>query len=167
MDLVELIELTMKHTHPYESFVTILAVIFTLFCTIIQISPIKINPWDKMLGWIGDRFNSGMNKKIEKIDDRINSIEKDLNEHIKDSAVKDLKEQRRYIINFVNEGLNDAEHSRESFEDVIKSCDEYEEYIIANNLQNGVITGSINAIRKKYEEHLLANDFPPEEISAK
>lgn len=146
--------------YPIENLGSLLAFLAVILCTCIQISPIKINPWDIALGWIGNRFNSGINTKITQIDQRVDSIKKELSEHIEGANMKNLKEQRRYIINFVNEGLNGIRHSRESFEDVIRACDNYENYIKENNIQNGVINSSIASIRQKYNERLLDATFP-------
>ena len=82
---------------------------------------------------------------------------------IKDKAGKDLLEQRRYLINFVNEGVNGLRHSKESFEDAIRACDAYEEYVKENNVHNGVINSTISAIREKYREHLILADLPSED----
>ena len=33
----------------------------------IEITPIKINPWGRLLRWAGENFNSGINKRIDKL----------------------------------------------------------------------------------------------------
>ena len=63
MGLNELIETILHQLHPFESLSSTLFFIGFILCTCIQISPIKLNLWDVLLGWIGERFNSGMNKK--------------------------------------------------------------------------------------------------------
>lgn len=156
MELGKLIQ----QLYPFESIGASLIFIFGVLCTVIQVCPIKLNPWDWLLGWVGERFNAGMNKKINTLDKRIDKIEENFDSHIKDKQQKDLQEQRRYIINFVNEGINGCRHTQESFEDIIKACDAYEKYVEENRIQNGVITSSIKAIRAKYDEHLLLGDFP-------
>lgn len=32
-------------------------VLMIIFLSLIQISPLKINPWDKIFRWIGDKIN--------------------------------------------------------------------------------------------------------------
>ena len=153
----------LRGIYPFESIGATFLFLFGALCTIIQIAPIQINPWDWLLGWIGERFNAGINKKINQLDERIDKMEDNLNNHIKDKAGKDLQEQRRYLINFVNEGVNGLRHSKESFEDAIRACDAYEEYVKENNVHNGVINSTISAIREKYREHLILTDFPSED----
>ena len=52
--------------------------LIVILMTIIQIAPIKINPWDFLLGWIGDRLNSHIIKKVDKLDAK-------LTEHVEES----------------------------------------------------------------------------------
>ena len=163
MGLNELIGRMIHELHPFESFGSSLIFIGVILCTFVQISPIKINPWDVLLGWIGERFNSGINKKINIIDKKVDKMERRLDEHIEDKGKEKLKNTRRYIISFVNNGINGKRHTKESFDDVIKACDEYEQYVKDNDIKNGVIDSSIAAIRLKYQEHLVNADFAPEE----
>ena len=163
MGLNELIERLLHELHPFESLSSSLIFIGVILCTFVQISPIQINPWDVLLGWIGERFNSVINKKIDKIDGRVDKLEKQIDEHIEDGKVDKVKEQRQYLIEFVNEGVNGKRHTKESFEYAIKTCDEYEAFVRDNHIDNGVINSTIHAIRAKYEEHLIKADFATEE----
>lgn len=163
MGLNELIETILHQLHPFESLGSTLLFIGFVLCTCIQISPIKLNPWDVLLGWIGERFNSGMNKKIDKLDDRVDKMEKQIDKHIIDNKHEELQKKRQYLVEFVTEGVNGKRHTKESFETAIRACDEYEQFVKDNNISNGVINLTIHAIRAKYEEHLLKADFAVEE----
>lgn len=163
MGLNELIGQIIHELHPFESFGSSLIFIGVILCTFVQISPIKINPWDILLGWIGNRFNSGINKKIDKIDGRVDKLEKQIDKQVEDGKKSKIKEQRQYLIEFVNEGVNGKRHTKESFEYAIKACDEYEAFVRDNHIDNGVINSTIHAIRTKYEEHLIKADFATEE----
>lgn len=163
MGLNELIGQIIHGLHPFESFGSSLIFIGVILCTFVQISPIKINPWDILFGWIGNRFNSGINKKIDKIDGRVDKLEKQIDKQVEDGKKSKVKEQRQYLIEFVNEGVNGKRHTKESFEYAIKACDEYEAFVRDNHIDNGVINSTIHAIRTKYEEHLIKADFATEE----
>lgn len=152
MNLLQIIEKIIHQIRPFESISSFVIFILFIVGTVVQISPIKINPWDFLLGWIGERFNSGINKKVEQ-------LEKKIDQHIESSKNKDLKQQRQYIISFVDEGVNGKRHTKESFQNAIRACDAYEKFIRQNNIKNGVIVSSISAIRLKYEQHLINADF--------
>ena len=34
--------------------------ISVLFLSLVQVSPIKINPWDAILGWLGSKINASV-----------------------------------------------------------------------------------------------------------
>ena len=165
MSLYELITKLFSDLSPIESLGSSFIFYAAILCTIIQVAPIKINPWDFLLGWIGERFNSGINKRINEVNERVNNLEETIDKHIEKCDIDDWKKKRNYIIKFVNEGVNGARHTKESFENVITLCDEYEEYVKQNpNVHNGVINDSIYAIRTKYQEHLIKADFPEQEL---
>ena len=163
MGLGEFIETILHQFHPFEGLSSTLLFIGFVLCTFVQISPIKLNPWDILLGWIGERFNSGMNKKIDKLDGRVDKMEKQIDKHIIDNKHEEVQKKRQYLVEFVTEGVNGKRHTKESFETAIRACDEYEQFVKDNNISNGVINSTIHAIRAKYEEHLLKADFPAEE----
>ena len=53
----------------------LLLAVFSLLC-LVQISPIKINPWDTILGWIGTKINAGVKKDLDEVS-RQTSIQKE------------------------------------------------------------------------------------------
>lgn len=129
----------------------IIALIFILM-TIIQIAPIKINPWDFLLGWIGDRLNSHIIKKVDVLDEK-------LTEHIKESRDSSVKRKRQRILQFVEEGMDGKRYTKETFEFMMKECDDYEKYIKEHEIKNGVIEASITEIRRRYIDHIHNADF--------
>ena len=68
-----------------------------------------------------------MNKKIDKIDVRVDKIEKQMDEHIKDNKHEEVQKKRQYLVEFVTEGVNGKRHTKESFETAIRACDDYEQ----------------------------------------
>ena len=95
--------------------------LFTLM-TIIQIAPIKINPWDKILTWIGNHMNADIVKRVDVIEGK-------LDEHIRDSAEERIRKVRADILDFANACMNGRKHTKEEFEFVISECDAYEKHI--------------------------------------
>jgi len=129
----------------------IVALILVLM-TIIQIAPIKINPWDFLLGWIGDRLNSHIIKKVDSLDAK-------LTEHVEESRDSSIKRKRARILQFVEDGMGGKRYTKEAFDFMIMECDEYEEYIKKYNRKNGVIEASIKEIRRRYSDHIHNADF--------
>jgi len=136
----------------FKDGVSIGGLILIILLTLIQISPIKINPWDLILHWIGDRLTSNIKKQVS-------SLEKKLDKHIAESAERDLKDTRAQILAFCNSCMNGTRHSKEQFDFIIKQCDDYETYIAENDIRNGVIESAMKEIRRLYDKCIQNNSF--------
>ena len=43
--------------------------------SLIQISPLKLNPWDKLLAWFGKKLNGSTEKRLEELQKQLQGIE--------------------------------------------------------------------------------------------
>lgn len=118
----------------------------------VQISPLKLNPWDAIFGWIGRLINKEVIAKID-------TVEKRLDKHILDSEQNDLKVRRTTILDFSSSVIRGVNYHREKFDFMISECDSYEEYCRENRIKNGVAEASIAEIRRIYQDHLRRDDF--------
>ena len=126
--------------------------LFVLLLTIIQIAPIKINPWDKILVWFGNHMNADIVRRVDVIEEK-------LDEHIRDSSEERIRKIRADILDFGNACMNGRPHTKEEFEFVISECDAYEKHIEKMQIRNGVSTATIKEVRRLYEKHLRENTF--------
>ena len=118
----------------------------------IQIIPIKINPWDKLLKWAGDRIYHNVNQKID-------TLEKKLDDHIATDTARRVDDIRNTILVFANECSRGIVHSKEQFRFIVSKCDAYEQYVEDNHLKNGVITEATRLIKDTYQSRLKHDDF--------
>lgn len=130
---------------------SILCVILIL-TTLVQIAPIKINPWGAIFGWIGRQLNKEV---IEKID----TVEQRLDDHILESADAELRARRVDILDFSSSVLRGVNYHKEKFDFMMTECDNYETFCTENDIKNGVAEASIAEIRRVYREKLRANNF--------
>lgn len=126
-------------------------VIFVLF-TVVQVSPIKINPWDAVLGWIGGKVNKNLTKRIEEVEEK-------LDKHIEASEKERVRKVRTDILSFANSCMNHTKHTREEFDFVISECDQYEQHIKETGQPNGVAEAGIRYIRGLYDKCIEENSF--------
>ncbi len=126
--------------------------VLIILMTLIQIAPIKFNPWDKILTWIGNHMNADIVKRVDVIEGK-------LDEHIKDSSDERLRKVRADILSFGNSCMNGRKHTKEEFEFVISQCDQYEKYIEKTKSKNGVATTAISEIRRLYKKGIHDNSF--------
>lgn len=113
--------------------------------TLVEISPIKIDPWSKLFGWIG-RLMFG------KMTDQINTIQKDL-------ADFKLEQMRWSILDFASAVRNGRQYDKEAWDHTIGQIELYERYIKEHKIPNGVMTANAAYLHSVYSEHLKNNDF--------
>ncbi len=131
---------------------SVTATALIVLMTLIQIAPIKLNPWDKILTWLGNHMNADIVKRVD-------VIEAKLDEHIKESSDEMIRKIRADILSFGNSCMNGQLHTKEEFEFVISECDQYEKYIEKTQAKNGVATATIQEIRRLYKKGLHENSF--------
>lgn len=132
--------------------ISIGVIIVIVLMSLVEVSKIKINPWSWLLGLIGKKLNSGIDKKVSE-------IEAKLDKHIADDETEKLETKRRDILDFANACMNGRRHTQEQFNFVIKKCDEYELYIEKNHIKNGEISSAISEIRRLYTKCRQRNSF--------
>lgn len=136
----------------FKDFVSAVVSILFVASVFIQIAPIKVNPWDKLLKWAGDRINHNVNQKID-------TLEKKLDNHIAADTARIVDDIRNTILVFANECSRGIVHSKEQFRFVVSKCDAYEQYVEEHHLKNGVITEATKLIKDTYQNHLKNDSF--------
>ena len=113
--------------------------------TLIEVTPIKINPWKKLFRWIGDVING--------------DIKKDLSELKRDFEETKAQDKRWHILDFSNSCRNGRQHSKDEWQHVMSELKEYEEYVKKKGIVNGVIEEDSKYLRELYHERNIKNDF--------
>ena len=106
--------------------------------SLIQISPLKLNPWDTILGWMGKKLNGGMVKRLQEVEKQIRDMW--INTH------------RQSILTFARECRADMRHDAEEWNHILSIADEYEVYCQKNTVSNGVVKADTEYIRGLYQE---------------
>lgn len=126
-----------------------ITIIIGAILSLIQLSPIKFNPWSA----IGNVFNKDVLH-------RLSGLEQQLNEHIKTDAKQTAGVHRSKILRFNNEMIRREEHTREEFEDIMADIDEYEKYCNKHpDYPNNRATCAIENIKESYNERMHKSDF--------
>ena len=119
----------------------IIAVPFIL--SIVQITPIRINPWDSIFNWVGSKINGSLERKVERLEETVEEVRRDGEER----AVSDM---RWHILNFAYTCRTNEKHTKEQWDHVLDQAKKYEVYIREHNLDNGVIEEDTKYIRELY-----------------
>ena len=109
--------------------------ILLILLSLIQISPIKLNPWDRIFAWLGGKMNGTQLKNLQK-------------------QVTDLwiNNHRQCILTFARECRANIEHDSEEWTNILNVCEEYEQYTRKNEITNGIVRENTKYIRNLYQE---------------
>ena len=131
-----------------------------LLLTLVQISPIKINPWSALGKAIGRVINSEVLKELEEVKQAQKASQKKLETHIKIDDERNADLHRHRILQFNNELLRDIPHTREDFIEVLAEIDYYEHYCKTHpDYKNNRAKHAIDNISRVYDERLQKHDF--------
>lgn len=121
--------------------------------TLVQIAPVKINPWSAIARAIGRAVNTEVLKELE-------TVKKKLEEHVIMDDQRVADGHRTRILHFNNELLRDIKHTKEEYIEVLAEIDAYERYCSENpNYPNNRAVLAIENIRDNYKERLQKRDF--------
>ena len=114
--------------------------------TLVQIAPVKINPWSWLARAIGRAVNAEVIKKLD--------------DHITMDDRRTADGHRARILHFNNDLLRDIGHTQEEFFEVLAEIDAYEDYCREHpEYPNNRAVLAIENIREVYKDRLKKHDF--------
>lgn len=127
--------------------------ILILLLTLVQIAPIKINPWS----WLGRAIGRVINGEVlEKVETLTNDVAK--NKADDDEQWASLS--RTHILRFGDEIRHGVVHSKEHFDQVLLDISKYERYCDSHkDYLNDVAHATIKLIKNTYQKCLEENNF--------
>lgn len=127
--------------------------LLVLALTVIQLAPIKVNPWSAIAKAIGRAVNAEVLAELEQT--RIK-----LDDHIKTDDERAADMHRARILQFNNELIRNIPHTREEFIEILAEIDGYEKFCKGNpNYPNSRATHAIANIGRVYDDRLQKHDF--------
>lgn len=120
--------------------------------TLIQITPIKINPWSTLLKWIGKMVTNNACGKIDGLINKVEQLEASIDTNEKDRI-------RWEILDFANSCRNGRKHSRDEFQHIVDLNDKYKKLLNKTGDSNGVFDIEFKFIQDLYAGRLEKNDF--------
>lgn len=113
--------------------------VIIVLLTIIQLAPIKVNPWSKIAKVIGRALNT-------EIMDKLNESE--------------ATNARYRILRFDDEIRHKVKHTEEHFNQIMDDIDDYERYCSSHpNYKNSRAVSAIENTRRTYEKCRRENSF--------
>lgn len=142
--------------------------IVLVLMTLVQITPIKVNPWSAIWNGIKGVFSaigSAMNRKmIEKMDvleKKVDVLDTKFSDHEIEREVERADDRRADILRFNREVIRGLPHTMEDFIEVLSYIDFYERYCKEHpEYENNRAVMAIQNIERAYKKHLEDNNFP-------
>jgi hypothetical protein len=121
--------------------------------TIIQITPIKLNPWS----YLSKKFGRAINGEVI---DKVDNLSKELTDHKAKSEERHATLCRAHILRFGDEVLHGIPHSKEGYDNILLDIDSYEEYCDKHpDYKNNIAIETIKHIKKMYQRHMEEDSF--------
>lgn len=121
--------------------------------TLIQIAPIKLNPWSRIGRYIGRSINGEVLERVEALSDDVKKNKKEDDEQWASLS-------RSHILRFGDELLHGVSHSKEHFDQILLDISKYEQYCKTHpEYRNDVANATIKQIKNTYQKCLNENSF--------
>ena len=124
-----------------------------ILTTLLQIAPIKVNPWSWIAKKIGKALNGEVVEKVDNLEKNIENLRAKCDE-------REATKCRARILRFGDEILHNVKHSKEHFDQILLDITDYEQYCSTHpNFKNNVAIATINRINHEYDECAENNGF--------
>jgi len=138
--------------------------IVIVIVSIIQIAPIKLDPWTWIARRIGKAFNQEMLEKQDAFQKESQEYRKNNDAKLEKLAQKfdcrTAEDARNRILCFGDEIKNKQRHSQEYYNQILADITDYEKYCKEHpDFKNERTVATERVIREAYESHLKNNDF--------
>ena len=121
--------------------------------TLVQIMPLKINPWSAIAKAVGRAVNADVLRELD-------TVTRKLDTHIRVDDERNADSYRTRILQFNNELLREIMHTREDFIEILAVIDDYERYCREHKeYKNNRAVCAMENIKRVYMERLQKHDF--------
>ena len=131
-----------------------------MILTLVQISPIKVNPWSAIARWLGRAINGDVIEDLAEVKNQLAELkERDAKQDAEREESKALDARRR-ILQFGDEVRRKVRHSEEHFNNLFDDISFYKNYCQSHpNFENDKAVVSIALIEETYTKCFRENDF--------
>ena len=111
-------------------------IVLILLLSFVQISPLKLNPWDRIFSWVGQKANGKMQSQLNALSAQVREMW--INKH------------RQTLLIFARECRAGIEHSADEWINALNVAEEYEKYCESHAVTNGIVKADTVYIRELY-----------------
>ena len=145
---------------------------------LVEVTPIKLNPWSWLAKKLGKAFNGDVmkeigNLKIEmgkeignlktemgSVNQEVKGIKKDVTDIREEAKEREATNRRARILEFGDEILHEVDYSKEHWDSVLMDISAYENYCDDHpHYMNNVAKATIEHVKHMYQKHLEEDSF--------
>ena len=131
-----------------------------ILLTLVEITPIKINPWSWIANKIGSAFNGELMKEISHLKQEVKSVKNDVSDIREEAKEREATSRRTRILEFGDEILHEVDYSKEHWDSILMDVGAYETYCDDHpHYMNHVAKATIRHIKDMYQKHLQEDSF--------
>lgn len=128
--------------------------------SLIEVAPIKINPWT----WLGQRiskaFNGEVMREIGNLSKEVKDVKQDVTDIREEAKEREATNRRTRILEFGDEILHEVDYSKEHWDNILRDITDYENYCDEHpHYMNHVAKATIKHIKNMYDKHLEDDSF--------
>ena len=128
--------------------------------TLIQISPIKFDPWTAIASAIGRALNKDVLDQLKTLEDEQKKIKAEVSSQKALSDKREADGWRADILRFNMELVKHTKHTREDYIEILDIIDNYEKYCDAHKeYENNRAVHAVTNIERCYDDRLKNDDF--------
>lgn len=122
-----------------------------ILLTIVQITPIKINPWSALARAIGRAINGEVLEQVKRLETGLQDVRAAMGE-------EQAANCRARILRFGDECLHGQRHTKDHFDQTLRDITAYERYCEEHPSFANNVTGLTSERIKEIYRHCLAKD---------
>ena len=135
-------------------------VLFIAVTGLVQIAPIKFDPWSRIAQAIGRAINKDVMDKFNKLENDVSALRELGDTRDAKEDERHARTLRRDILRFGEEVRHVPKHTKERFDDVLLEITEYESYCNSHpDFKNRMTTATVHLIMSVYEKALEEDGF--------
>lgn len=127
--------------------------LFVALSTLVEISPIKLNPWSWIAKKIGRAINGEVLEKVDKLEKDIQAMQDVADE-------RNAKAARTRVLRFGDEIIHEVKHSKEHFDDILLDISNYDRYCAEHpHFENDRMQLTAQLIKDTYRKCMEDHSF--------
>ena len=123
-----------------------------IFSIVVEVAPIKVNPWTAILKSIGSRMNADILTRLKEVETQLEKQDAKIDNNEKDRI-------RFEILDFARTCRKHEKHTKEEFDHIFEQYDKYEVILASLEQPNGKVTQAMHFISEVYQKILGDDDF--------